>query len=75
MNDLRIESPHSLHIRQPAPKTYTFRRASSVTETVTAENVIVTNSGALIFMDGDQLILAVNNTDWNNLRGVEEGQE
>jgi hypothetical protein len=74
MNDLRhaIQSPHSLHIHQPAPRTYTFKRWSGDTETITAESVIFTNSGGLIFMEGDRLILAVNQTDWNNLKEVDK---
>lgn len=50
--------------------TYDFTRWSGGHERVSATEVTFPG-GALVFRDGDRLVLAVKPGDWNNLREVE----
>lgn len=48
---------------------YEFTRWSGKHERVTAAEVTLSD-GALVFRDGDRLVLAVKPGDWNDLREV-----
>ncbi|WP_189079259.1 hypothetical protein [Mangrovihabitans endophyticus] len=56
-------------------RVFTFRRWSGREESVTASSVEIAASGALVFRDGDRIVLAVSSPrDWHDLREQPEEQ-